>query len=287
MGAIIKKNILTSHFHTNTVFREDWVLKKEKDYSRAVFSTDVIKEAYNVFKELVPDEYTEKLDHDHYLTVETSDGDWSHDTEEEFFSDYRKGSRNAVYRKSSTVDFYFRIQVGRSGTSVEIGFPQRSKIEAVFDVFERHLEDSMLPEPETEAPDPRIFVGHGRSPQWRDLKDHLQDQHGYEVIAYEVGARAGHTIRDILEDMLVSSSFAILVMSAEDKDAEGNFHARANVIHELGLFQGKIGFSRAIVLLEEETQEFSNIYGIQQVRFSKGNVRETFGDVLATIKREF
>ena len=262
-------------------------MKKEKDYSQAVFSADVIKEAYNVFKRLVPDEYKEEVDHAQYLVVETSDGGWDHDTEEEFFSDYRKGSRNAVYQKGSRVDFYFRIQVRRSGTLVEIGFPQRSKIEAVFDVFERQLEDSTLPEPATEAPDPRMFVGHGRSPQWRDLKDHLQDQHGYEVVAYEVGARAGHTIRDILEDMLVSSSFAILVMSAEDEDAEGNFHARANVIHELGLFQGKLGFSRAIMLLEEETQEFSNIHGIQQVRFSRGNIRETFGDVLATIKREF
>lgn len=263
------------------------VLRKQKDYRRAVFSADVVKEAYAVFRELVPDEHKERLDNEAYLTVETSDGDWHHDTEEEFFSDYRKGTRNAVYQKEAGVDYRFRIQVITSGTAVEIGFPQRSKIEKVYDVFEKHLETSSLPEPESEAHSPRVFVGHGRSPHWRDLKDHLQDQHGYEVIAYEVGARAGHTIRDILEDMLLSSSFAILVMSAEDKDAEGNFHARANVIHELGLFQGKLGFSRAIVLLEEGTQEFSNIYGIQQVRFSRENIRETFGDILATIKREF
>lgn len=41
------------------------------------------------------------------------------------------------------------------------------------------------------------------------------------------------------------------------------------------------------MLLEEGTQEFSNIQGIQQIRYSKGNIRETFGDVLATIRREF
>jgi hypothetical protein len=42
-----------------------------------------------------------------------------------------------------------------------------------------------------------------------------------------------------------------------------------------------------IVLLEEGVKEFSNILGINQIRFSKNRIRESFGDVLATIKREF
>jgi hypothetical protein len=39
-------------------------------------------------------------------------------------------------------------------------------------------------------------------------------------------------------------------------------------------------------MLEEGTEEFSNIAGIQQIRFAKGNIREAFGDVLAVLKRE-
>ena len=132
-----------------------------------------------------------------------------------------------------------------------------------------------------------IFIGHGESTAWRDLKDHLTDKHGYRIEAYETGARAGHTIRDVLEDMSRKSSFALLVMTGEDKDEKGNLKARPNVIHEVGLFQGKLGFSRAIVLLEKDTEEFSNLHGIQQIRFSKGNIKETFGEVLATLKREF
>jgi hypothetical protein len=34
-------------------------------------------------------------------------------------------------------------------------------------------------------------------------------------------------------------------------------------------------------------KRFSNIEGIRQIRFSKGNIRESFGDVLATPRREF
>jgi predicted nucleotide-binding protein len=86
-----------------------------------------------------------------------------------------------------------------------------------------------------------IFIDHGRSHHWRDLKDHLQDKHGYKVIAYESGARAGRSIRDIVEEMASKASFACLVLTAEDKQEDGTFHARQNVIHETGLFQGNWG----------------------------------------------
>lgn len=264
-------------------------MRKEKHYERAFFSADVVQEAFAVFERNIPQESKDQYDRSS-LVVETTDGTWSHDTEEEFFSDYRKGTRNARYVRNigySPQEYIFYISVSRFGSRVEITAPKRSHVESGFEVFEKYLEASLLPEQELERPKPTVFIGHGRSPLWRDLKDHLHDQHGYEVVAYEVGARAGHTIRDILDDMLGKSSFAVLVLSAEDKDAEGKLHARANVIHELGLFQGKLGFSWAVVLLEEGTQEFSNIHGIHQIRYGKGNIRETYGEVLATLRREF
>ena len=79
----------------------------------------------------------------------------------------------------------------------------------------------------------------------------------------------------------------MLVLTGEDETSDGKMRARQNVIHETGLFQGRLGFSKTIVLVEEDVEEFSNIKGIEQIRFSKGNIKETFGDVLATIKREF
>ena len=104
---------------------------------------------------------------------------------------------------------------------------------------------------------------------------------------YEIGPRAGKSIKEVLEEMLDESSFALLVLTGEDIHTDGELHARENVIHELGLFQGRLGFTRAIVLLEEGVQEFSNILGINQLHFAKGRIKETFGEVLATIRREF
>ena len=120
---------------------------------------------------------------------------------------------------------------------------------------------------------------------WRDLKDHLKDKHHYNVETFESGVRAGHETRDVLESMLNRSSFALLVLTKEDETHDGKMRARQNVIHETGLFQGKLGFARAIVLLENGTEEFSNINGIQQIRFD--SIDQTFGDILAILKREF
>ena len=86
--------------------------------------------------------------------------------------------------------------------------------------------------------------------------------------------------------MLSSSAIAFLIMTGEDETADAEYRARQNVVHELGLFQGKLGFGRAIALVEDGIELFTNMAGIQQIRFSKGNIQETFGEVLATIKRE-
>lgn len=169
-------------------------------------------------------------------------------------------------------------------TSVDVELTSRADIQRVFQVFERNLSESTI----VVEPEPiRVFIGHGRDSQWRDLKDHLHDMHGFAVEAYEIGPRAGQSVKEVLQGMLNDSSFALLVHTAEDLHADGELHARENVIHELGLFQGCLGFQKAIAVLEEGVREFSNILGINQLRFPKGRIRETFGDVIATIRREF
>lgn len=167
---------------------------------------------------------------------------------------------------------------------VLVEFADRADIEAVFQVFEASVDDSAV---QVESEPITIFIGHGHDDQWRDLKDHLHEQHGFDVVAYEIGPRAGLTVKDVLESVLTESSIAFLVMTGEDIHTDGEMHARENVVHELGLFQGHLGFERAIALVEKGVREFSNILGVNQVRFSKGNIRETYGDVLAVIRREF
>lgn len=228
----------------------------------------------------------------------TGDAEWDFDTEPEFFAEYRKHPDSVSYGSYQTVppgdyddQLYVMLEVkSKTTSSVTIRARDRPTIEALFHTLERHVEACRIPQPhypEPEAPRPMIFIGHGRDIAWRDLKDHLTDKHGYAVHAYEVGARAGHTIRDFLDDMLRESTVALIVLTAEDETADALLRARQNVVHELGLFQGRLGFSRAIAIVENGTELMTNLDGVQQLRFEKGNIASTFGDVLATLRREF
>lgn len=226
-----------------------------------------------------------------FLDVQKGNERWSHDTDAEFFADYRSNDTHGAqyerfYQNSSLKISYYSHPKASIYSTVIVSSTKRDVIESVFKIFEDSVFSCSVPEPQWESM-VRIFIGHGRNPLWRDLKDHLQDKHDFEVIAYETGARAGHEIRDVLEEMLNKSSFAILVFTGENEDLEGKLHVRENVIHELGLFQGKLGFRKAIVLLEEGVERFSNIDGVQYIPFQKDNIKETYGDIIATIKREF
>ena len=143
------------------------------------------------------------------MSVDLGNETWLHDCENEFFADYRKSTSGAVFQKT-ILNKQFRIQTFPDSASVSVGADSRSLIEAVFDIFEKCLPESRLPAEPKRTIIPKIFMGHGRSPLWKDLKDHLHEKHNYPVEAYEIGARAGHAVRDILEDMLSSSSFAVL-----------------------------------------------------------------------------
>ena len=265
-------------------------MKKEKRYELVRFSADALREVYGKFDE--HSKGNEDCERINLRSVDFGDETWYHDSPEEFLVDYRKSSGQAYWHEDCKISCQFELQivVGEHQlglrTLVGVNGPSREAIESIFDIFESYAEECAI-ERETLTKKPNVFLGHGRSQQWRDLKDHLQDQHNYEVIAYETGARAGHAVRDILEEMLKTSDFALLVMTGEDETSALDLNPRMNVVHELGLFQGRLGFHRAIVLLEKGTKEFTNINGVHQIRYAKGNIKETFGDVLATLRREF
>jgi predicted nucleotide-binding protein len=58
------------------------------------------------------------------------------------------------------------------------------------------------------------------------------------------------------------------------------------VVHETGLFQGRLGFRKAILLVEEGCAEFSNVHGLTQIRFPEGNVSAKFEEVRRVLERE-
>jgi predicted nucleotide-binding protein len=131
-----------------------------------------------------------------------------------------------------------------------------------------------------------VFIGHGHSLVWRELKDLLEDRLGLSVDEFNRVPVAGIATSSRLSDMLDAAAFAFLVMTAEDEQTDGKVRARENVVHEVGLFQGRLGFARAIVLVEDGCEAFSNIHGLGQIRFPKGNIAAKFEDIRAVLERE-
>lgn len=131
-----------------------------------------------------------------------------------------------------------------------------------------------------------VFIGHGHSPIWRELKDFIEDRLHLPVDEFNSVPVAGVATATRLNELLDAAAFAFIIMTAEDEQLDGKLRARENVVHEVGLFQGRLGFTRAIVLLEDGCEEFSNIHGLGQIRFPRGNISAKFEDIRAVLERE-
>jgi predicted nucleotide-binding protein len=264
-------------------------MEKSKSYLFVKFPPEVIMKTHRVFLDCLPE--PERDSTPSLLQISRGYEQWKVDTLDEFAAEYRKDETYGCHLLHSKAGAAFEVFAHLPRLSnVTVSLDSREKIERVFNIFEgsySELRSSRQALEKTVRESIKIYIGHGRSNQWRDLKDHLGEKQGFDVVAYETGARAGYTITEVLDDLSEEASIAFLVHTAEDQDAGGHLHARENVVHETGLFQGKLGWKRAIVLLEDGCNEYTNLAGIQQLRFAKENIKEIFGDVMAIIYREF
>jgi predicted nucleotide-binding protein len=146
-----------------------------------------------------------------------------------------------------------------------------SSLEELLPVMALREAPPVLAETEAKpAGKPVIFIGHGGSAIWKNLRDFIRDRLQMSFEEFNRISPAGISVTDRLTEMLARAEFAFLVLAGEDEQADGRLNARLNVVHEAGLFQGKLGFRRAIVLLEEGCQEFSNIHGLGKFDFKEG-----------------
>jgi predicted nucleotide-binding protein len=130
-----------------------------------------------------------------------------------------------------------------------------------------------------------IFIGHGRSKIWARVQVFLKDELKLQTVYFERESRTSEAITDILSEFLDKSSFAIIVFTAEDDTSEGKTRARQNVVHEVGLFQGRLGFDKVIILKQEGVEEFTNIAGLQYIPFTNDAIEQTFYELQRKLKK--
>lgn len=121
-----------------------------------------------------------------------------------------------------------------------------------------------------------VFIIHGRDEaKWRELKDILKSELKLNPIVLQEQPNAGcQTLIEKFEYYAQTCSYAIAVFTPDDEvTSRGGTYlqARPNVIYELGWFCGRLGRSRAMLLLKEKEgiSLFSDFGGIIQKRFTR------------------
>ncbi len=135
-----------------------------------------------------------------------------------------------------------------------------------------------------------VFIGHGRSQDWLQLRRLLGEELGLRIVEYNEVAPEGHDILSHLLSSLEQASFAFLVMTGEDNvtlpNGEEKRHPRLNVVHELGLCQAFYGQTRAIALVQKGCEVPSNIIGINHIPFEQGNILSAERKIRKVLQRE-
>jgi hypothetical protein len=131
-----------------------------------------------------------------------------------------------------------------------------------------------------------VFLGHGHGPVWSRVQLHLNSDLHLPVEVWESVSRAGRHNVEVLKGFLSTCGFAVLVVTGDDNTHDGVVRARQNVIHEIGLFQGRIGFERVALLEQEGLEGFSNIDGLQRIPFQGIKVEQCFYDLDRMLRRE-
>ncbi|MDR3691685.1 MAG: nucleotide-binding protein [Fimbriimonas sp.] len=120
-----------------------------------------------------------------------------------------------------------------------------------------------------------VFVGHGHSKLFNEVLRYLTEDFGIEARYFENCSISGEQVIPSLQRMLDECGFAVIVATAEDESEDG-IRARQNVVHETGLFQGRLGFERVAILKQVGVAHYSNLSGLLDIPFLGEGIDATF-----------
>jgi predicted nucleotide-binding protein len=130
-----------------------------------------------------------------------------------------------------------------------------------------------------------IFVAHGADPQWHTVWQFLEDDCHLQVYALSDGGQ-GESRAETMTRLVPLCGFAVCVLTAQDTMHTGQRYADQSVVHQAGVFQGRLGFGRVALLVEEGVEIFSNVAGLICPPFHRGNIESTFWHLTRMLRRE-
>ena len=125
----------------------------------------------------------------------------------------------------------------------------------------------------------KIFLVHGHDGDMKQTVARTLEKLGFEPVILHEQPNRGRAIIEKFEDCSEAISFAIILLSPDDKGCEANIfpesaksRARQNVILELGYFIGKLGRTKVLVLFKDEPdfEHPSDFVGVLYTSFKDG-----------------
>ena len=144
------------------------------------------------------------------------------------------------------------------------------------------MEVKMIPE------NNKIFLVHGHDEEMKQTVARTLEKLDLKPIILHEQPDRGRTIMEKFEDYSEAISFAIILLSPDDKGCEANIfpesaksRARQNVILELGYFIGKLGRNKVLVLFKDEIdfEHPSDFVGVLYTPFKGGWELEMFKEL--------
>ena len=91
-------------------------------------------------------------------------------------------------------------------------------------------------EPAKSDGQPRIFLTHGSADDVLDAVSHfIEDDLGFRAVVMKRSATEGSAVDDAVPALMESCDAVVILGTADDKQQDGTFNPRPNVIHEIGL----------------------------------------------------
>jgi sugar/nucleoside kinase (ribokinase family) len=130
-----------------------------------------------------------------------------------------------------------------------------------------------------------VFVAHGSDPQWRQVEAFLEHECGLPVQTLSTQVQ-GADLAEELRGHLAQCGFAVCVLTADAAGPGDLGYADQSVVHQAGLLQGRYGFRRVAILVEQGCQAFSNVAGLIRLDFPNGHIESTFWQLERMLRRE-
>ncbi|MFC7549996.1 PfkB family carbohydrate kinase [Plantactinospora sp. GCM10030261] len=132
---------------------------------------------------------------------------------------------------------------------------------------------------------PGVFIAHDNHPQWLRVRDFLEQRCRLPTV--ELASASGRDPdQERLTAALARCGFAVCLLSAKHPAPSGRGWTDQNTVHQAGMFQGRYGFGRVAILVEEGCDTFSNISGLIRLDFASGRITRTFVELERMLKRE-